>query len=339
MSEYEKSGVDIKSGEEFVRNIKKDVASTHNPNVLNSLGAYGGLFSIASLDNGENVLVGSIDGVGTKSKFVKSYGKLDTLGHDIVNHCVNDILCMGARPLFMMDYLGVDKLDHLQHAMIVRGLCDAAKYHNMAIIGGETAEMRTVYQSGEFDIVGSIVGAVSKELIVNGHNIIDGDVILGLPSSGLHTNGYSLVNRLVDESKLSINRNIVRTLCMPHRSYFHSVHYAMRCAKVKGAAHITGGGFDNVLRVIPKGLCVKFKASSWEIPEIFVMIQSVGEVSSSEMFNVFNMGIGMMLVVSPDDLGFFFNRNRFGFDKFFVIGQVHQNEAGNTSDPTWTLEY
>ena len=251
------------------------------------------------------MLVSSVDGVGTKLIIASALDKHDTVGIDLVNHCVNDILTCGAEPLFFLDYIAVGKLVPEQVASVVRGVAQACRDAGCALIGGETAEMPGVYKEGDYDLAGFIVGVVEKDGMVNGETIAAGDVILGLPSSGLHTNGYSLVRKIfsVDRWKdhyAELGRTLGEELLEPHRCYYQPLKPVL--PMIKGMAHITGGGLiDNVPRILPPGLTAKFDSQSWAVPPIFQLIQREGKVARNEMYHVFNMGIGMVVVCSKSD--------------------------------------
>ena len=309
-SAYAAAGVDIDEMDRGLAKIKADVKSTKTPGVLSDIGRFGGLFR--SPGAGE-ILVASTDGVGTKLKVAHMAGVHDTVGEDLVNHCVNDILTQGATPLFFLDYLGTAKLDAKVFAKVIAGFCRGCRRNGLALLGGETAEMPGLYPAdGEYDVCGTIVGKVSRKDLVTGETIRPGDMLVGLPSTGLQTNGYSLARKLVFEvakKKLSDFVPGTRTtfqdaLLAVHGSFLKPV-LAVRKAGVKihGMAHITGGGLvDNVPRMLPKGVDAVFDCRSWEVPPIFRFIQEVGQVDPEEMYRVFNMGIGYVLDVRPRDL-------------------------------------
>jgi len=305
-SKYAAAGVNIDAGNEAVNRIKKHARSTFNSSVLTDLGFFGGLYQLPG--SSDKVLVSSVDGVGTKLKLAIALNKHDTVGIDIVNHCINDIFTCGAEPLFFMDYLAVSKLDPAQAESIVSGLASACRDAGIALIGGETAEMPGMYGEGDYDLAGFVLGIVDKDKVINGSNISSGDVIIGLPSNGLHTNGYSLVRRIFGEDAASLNkaypelgRTLGEALLEPHRCYYKTVKLVL--SHVKGIAHITGGGLiDNVPRIIPDGLAAHFDSASWQVPVIFDLIRKTGDVSSDEMYRVFNMGLGMVIVCSPENI-------------------------------------
>ncbi len=303
---YAEAGVDIDAADQALDLIKKHTRSTLRPEVLSDLGFFGGLFELKGYNN--PVLVSSADGVGTKLKIAAELGIYDTIGIDLVNHCINDILTCGAEPLYFLDYVGVGKLFPEHVGDIVKGLSQACKEANCALIGGETAEMPGVYAEGDFDLVGFIVGIVEKDKIVESKSIQSGDVILGLPSSGIHTNGYSLVRKLFDitPSSLSVFYPELRCtlgeeLLRPHRCYFNQIKPIL--PKVKGLAHITGGGLlDNIPRLFKTDVSAQINKGSWYVPPIFSIIQKLGNIDEQEMYRVFNMGVGMAIFCSPADV-------------------------------------
>jgi len=273
---------------------------------LTGLGFFGGLFEFSGYH--QPVLVSSVDGVGTKLKVASALAKHDTVGIDIVNHCVNDILTCGAEPLFFLDYIAMGRLMPEQVEAIARGLAQACREVGCALIGGETAEMPGLYAGEDYDLVGFIIGVVEKDKVINGKTIIVGDTIIGLPASGLHTNGYSLVRKIfgTDASVLSayypeLGRTLGEELLEPHRCYYRQLKPLLPV--IKGVAHITGGGLiGNVPRVLPRGMAAKFDSRAWTVPPIFQLIQQRGNVVRDEMYHVFNMGIGMVIICSPDNV-------------------------------------
>ena len=274
---------------------------------MSGVGFFGGLFEFKGYN--EPVLVSSVDGVGTKLIISCALAKHDTIGIDIVNHCVNDILTCGAEPLFFLDYIAMGKLVPEQVEAIAQGLARACREVGCALIGGETAEMPGLYAGEDYDLVGFIIGVVEKEKIVMGKTIVVGDTIIGLPSSGLHTNGYSLVRKLfgVNQSVLhtfypELGQTLGEELLEPHRCYYHQLKPLLPI--IKGMAHITGGGLiDNVPRVLPQGVAAQFRSQAWAIPAIFQLIQQRGNIAQDEMYRVFNMGIGMVVICSPEQVG------------------------------------
>lgn len=294
-SAYASSGVDIDAGNRAIELMKDAVRGTYNAFVLAGIGSFGGLFDISSLKQMEHpVLVASTDGVGTKVKLAASTGRLRGIGHDIVNHCINDILVQGAKPLFFLDYFAAAKLNPEQTAEVVTGIAEACTEAGMALLGGETAEMPGVYQPNEFDVAGTIVGVVERDEILPRATIQAGDVLVGLASSGPHTNGYSLIRKAFENKAL--DDSLADALLAPHRSYFNVLYPYL--SKVKALIHITGGSFiENIPRVLPKDLDAVVHRNAWQIPSIWRLIQERGNISSEEMYRVFNMGIGMIAIV------------------------------------------
>ncbi len=307
--DYKSSGVDIEAGTETVRRIKELARSTFTAGVLSEIGSFGGLFRIDPTAWKDPILVSSADGVGTKLKVAFLANAHATVGLDLVNHCVNDILVQGARPLFFLDYLATGRLEPDVAERIVEGLARGCRENGCALLGGETAEMPGFYADGEYDLAGFIVGAVDKETLVDGRSIAIGDVLIGLPSSGLHTNGYSLARRIVfDHLGLGVDavveelggESIGAVLLTPHRSYLQAVFPVVAKGAVKGLAHITGGGLtDNIPRVLPEGTAARIDRAAWEVPPLFRWLQRCGDVADEEMVRTFNMGIGMVLVCTP----------------------------------------
>lgn len=300
---YASAGVNIEVADKIKELIARQAKSTFHPEALN-LGSFGSMFQLKEYN--EPVLVSSVDGVGTKLKIASLLNKNDTVGADIVNHCVNDILCCGAKPLFFLDYIAMGKLVPQQVEAIITGISEACQEADCSLIGGETAEMPGIYFQESYDLVGFIVGVVERASIIDGSSITAGDVILGLPSSGLHTNGYSLVRKVfgVEDNPTCLSRfypelgkTLGEELLQIHRCYYHWLKPVMPL--IKGLAHITGGGFvGNIPRILPQGLAAHLKKDSWDIPPIFKLIQEKGNVEEAEMYRVFNMGIGMVLICS-----------------------------------------
>jgi phosphoribosylformylglycinamidine cyclo-ligase len=306
--DYRQSGVDIDAGNEVVRRIKQMARGTYTPGVLSGVGSFGGLFALDPAV-ADPVLVASADGVGTKLKVAFLAGVHDTIGVDLVNHCVNDILVQGARPLFFLDYLATGRLAPDVAEQIVKGVAQACRENGCALLGGETAEMPGFYAEGEYDVAGFIVGLVSRASVIDGSRIKAGDVLIGLRSSGLHTNGYSLARRIVfEELRLTVNDKVAElgmtvgeALLQPHRSYLSVVAPLLAGGWVKGMAHITGGGLtENVPRTIPEGLTPRIDRTSWTVPPLFRWLQNGGGVPDDEMFRAFNMGVGMVVVCAPE---------------------------------------
>jgi len=309
--DYKSSGVDIDAGNETVRRIKRLAQSTFTPGVLSEIGSFGGLFKLDTAAWAEPVLVSSADGVGTKLKVAFMANQHTTIGVDLVNHCVNDILVQGAVPLFFLDYLATGKLSPDVAEQIVQGLARACKDNGCALLGGETAEMPGFYNDGEYDVAGFIVGAVDRARLIDGKTIAPGDVLLGLPSNGLHTNGYSLARKIafeemkltVDEHVPDLGETIGQALLRPHRTYLPVIKPLLGSGLIKGMAHITGGGItDNLPRVLPPGTAARVNRASWRVPAIFRWLGESGRVPEYDLRRALNMGIGMILVVGKDDV-------------------------------------
>lgn len=310
---YTQSGVNIDAGNESVSLIKKDVASTHTKAVLTGIGSFGGLYDIGEIlkDYKNPVLVQSIDGVGTKLSVARMMNKYDTVGEDIVNHCCDDLLAMGAKSLTFLDYVAHDKLDPKVMEAMVGGMAKACRENDVSLIGGETAEMPGVYASGEHDIAGCITGVVEKDKIITGEKIQEGDILLGFPSSGLHTNGFSLARKLlftnkrheVDDFVEDLGMTVGEALMKVHINYSRPVLAMLdKDIDIRGIAHITGGGFiENIPRVLPDSLDAEITKRSFPILPIFSYLQKIGDVPEEEMYRVFNMGIGLVLIVPQNE--------------------------------------
>lgn len=306
---YKQSGVDILKTTNIKKEIKSLVRRTFSKNVLSDIGLFGGLYEISRIKDSsqrKTVLVASCDGVGTKVLVAKMMNKHNTVGEDLVNHCVNDILTLGAKPLFFLDYIAYSKVDTEIIKQVMVGLANGCKKNHCALIGGETAMMPGIYKKGEYDLVGFIVGIVDKSKIIDGRKIRVGDKLIGIPSSGLHTNGYSLVRKIffkvnnftVNTKLPELKQSLGETLLKTHRSYLKQVFPLV--PYLSGIAHITGGAFyKNIIRLLPKNCSCIINKSSWQVPEIFRLIQKYGKVSDDEMYSVFNMGIGMILFTRP----------------------------------------
>ncbi|KUO65851.1 MAG: phosphoribosylaminoimidazole synthetase [Gracilibacter sp. BRH_c7a] len=304
---YKDAGVDIQAGNEAVERIKPAVASTFRQGVMGSLGGFGGLFNLDLKKYPDPVLVSGTDGVGTKLRLAFDLDIHDTIGQDAVAMCVNDILVQGAEPLFFLDYLAVGKLSPSKVAAIVEGVAEGCRQAGCALLGGETAEMPGFYEEEEYDIAGFAVGAVNRDKIIDGSDIREGDILLGLESSGLHSNGFSLVRKVFEAHSLAeefpeLGKPLGEALLIPTRIYVKSILNLLAKVSVQGMVHITGGGLtENIPRVLPQGLGVDIESASWKIPEIFKLIQKMGRVENTEMFRTFNMGIGFILIVHPED--------------------------------------
>ncbi len=306
---YADAGVSIDNANRAVERIREFAKSTFNERTLTDIGSFGGMFSAAFPEMSEPILVASADGVGTKLKVAFETGVHDTVGGDLVNHCVNDILVQGARPLFFLDYFATGKLNPEITASVVEGMAAACRENKCVLLGGETAEMPSMYADGEYDLAGFIVGVVDRPKVIDGKTIGPGDVVLGLPARGLQTNGYSLARKLffeiggyhADDEIAELGMTVGRALLEPHESFLPQLGPLLDSGKLKGLAHITGGGFlENIPRILPHGVGVSIDRGSWQIPPIFGLMQRLGNVADSEMFRTFNMGIGMVAVCSPD---------------------------------------
>ena len=334
-SAYAQAGVNIDVKMGAVSSIKAMVAATKTANVLGGIGAFGGLHKVPT--GKDMILVASTDGVGTKLKVAAMMNKHDTVGQDIVNHCVNDILVQGAKPLFFMDYVGTSKVDPEQFKNVVAGLCKACRENRMALLGGETAEMPGLYPAGEYDLVGTIVGCVKRKDLITGKSIRAGDVILGFPSGGLQTNGFSLARRVIFDldqhswqDKLpGTNQTFGDALLAVHKSFLKPVAKLMeRKVKITGMAHITGGGFpDNLPRVLPKAVNAEIDRSSWEVPTIFKYIENRGKVDHDEMYRVFNMGIGFVVIIPKNQLTKATNILKAQHQPYSVIGVIRKGKG------------
>ena len=303
---YAAAGVDVDLGNQVKKGIHALVSGTHGPEVLGKIGGFGGLFQPNFKGMKQPVLVSSVDGVGTKLKIAFATNRHDTIGQDLVNHCINDIAVIGARPLFFLDYIGGEKLDPPVFKQILKGFAKACKEGGCALIGGETAQMPGMYQKGEYDVAGTIVGVVDRPKMLDGSKVSKGDVLIGLKGNGLHTDGYSLARKvLIEKAKLSLDKPasgmtqpLGKELLRVHPNY-QPLMASLPEGMLHGAAHITGGGLlDNLPRVLPSGCRASIKRGSWKVPAIFQLIQKLGDIPTEEMDQVFNMGIGMVLIVS-----------------------------------------
>jgi phosphoribosylformylglycinamidine cyclo-ligase len=329
--DYKGSGVDVDAGNETVRRIRALAKSTFTSAVLSDIGSFGGLFRFDPAGWKEPILVSSADGVGTKLKLAFMTNQHRTIGVDLVNHCVNDILVQGARPLFFLDYLATGRLLPAVAEQVIDGLARACRDNGCALLGGETAEMPGFYADGEYDLAGFIVGAVDGEMLIDGRSIAAGDLLVGLPSTGLHTNGYSLARRIVfdhlglsaDDAVEEIGGSVGEVLLTPHRSYLHAVYPLVAKGAIKGMAHITGGGMtDNLPRVLPSGTAARVNRESWPVAPIFTWLQQAGSVPVDDMFRTFNMGIGLILVCTPSLVDTVIEDLRTRHESPVVIGEV-----------------
>lgn len=327
-SRYAASGVDIAAGQKATELMKAAVQATYTPAVLAGLGAFGGLFDAGALQGmAAPVLVASTDGVGTKTKVAAKLGRWDTIGQDLVNHCVNDILVQGARPLFFLDYVASSKLDPVQIATIVGGVASACRAVGCALLGGETAEMPGVYEAGEIDLVGTVIGVVERAKIIDGAAIKAGDAILALPSTGLHTNGYSLARSVLagldwaEPQPILGGTSIGEALLAVHRCYLAEIQVLLAAGvEIRGLAHLTGGGvIDNLPRILPAGLGAVIRRGSWPEPPIFGLLQQTGQVPAGEMFHAFNMGLGMLVVIASEQVE---AARQTLVDELFLVGEI-----------------
>jgi phosphoribosylformylglycinamidine cyclo-ligase len=307
---YRDSGVDIDAATRATDRIKELARTTFNERTLSEIGSFGGMFDGAFPNMAQPVLVASADGVGTKLKIAFATSVHNTVGRDLVNHCVNDILVQGARPLFFLDYIATGKLSTDVVASVIEGITDGCRNNGCVLLGGETAEMPGFYQEGEYDIAGFIVGVVDRSKIIDGKSIVAGDVLLALPSVGLHTNGYSLARKLFfdvaghapDTGLPELGMTVGEALLQPHLSYLRPLEALLDTGKIKGLAHITGGGLtDNIPRILPEGTAVEIRKGSWPVLPIYELMRALGNVSDVEMYRTFNMGVGMVIVCAPEN--------------------------------------
>jgi phosphoribosylformylglycinamidine cyclo-ligase len=314
---YADAGVSIDNANRAVAKIREFARSTFNERTLTEIGSFGGMFSGAFPDMAEPILVASADGVGTKLKLAFETGIHDTVGADLVNHCVNDILVQGARPLFFLDYFATGKLEPDVTASVVEGMARACRENGCVLLGGETAEMPDFYPPGEYDLAGFIVGVVDKPKVIDGKSIVPGDVVLGIPSNGLQTNGYSLARKLFfeiggykpDTYLDELGETVGEALLKTHQSFLPQIGPLLDSSLIKGLAHITGGGFlENIPRILPDGVSVEITRGTWPELPVFGLMQKLGNVSETEMFRTFNMGIGMIMVVNSKDASLVMNQ-------------------------------
>lgn len=332
---YEASGVNLEAGYEVVSRIKKHVASTARRGCMGNIGAFGGMFDLGSLNYKHPILVSGTDGVGTKLKIAFALNKHDTIGIDAVAMCVNDVLAQGAEPLIFLDYIAVGKNKPAVIEAIVSGVAEGCRQAGCALVGGETAEMPGMYTEDDYDIAGFTVGAVEKDNLIDGSKVTAGDVLVGIASSGVHSNGFSLVRKIIYDNHLDLkekyegtgDKTLGELLLTPTKIYVKPVLEILKNADVHGIAHITGGGFDeNIPRILPDDCGAEIKAGSWEIPEVFKLLEKYGKVPHREMFNIFNMGIGMVLAVSANDVANVMKIITEWGEKASVIGKVVPGE-------------
>ena len=332
---YADAGVSFEAESKAMQRIKGMVKTTYRPEVLSNVGSFGGLFALGTYQN--PVLVSSTDSVGTKLMVAFKANKHDTVGYDIVAHCGNDIVVQGAEPLFFLDYIGIGKMEPVVVEEIMIGLVSGCRDIGCALISGETAELTGLYTPGEYDLVGTIVGVVEREALITGKKIQHGDKIIALESTGLHTNGYSLARRIlfdrcnydVDTYLPELSTTVGEELLKPHKSYVKSILQLCAVCEVKGIAHITGGGLPgNVERILPEGCKASMQKQSWDVPPIFKLLQRAGSVEEAEMYRVFNMGVGMVLVVSPDSLEVALASLRESDETAFALGDIVPGNKG-----------
>lgn len=338
--DYKNAGIDIHAGNDAVERIKKAVKKTFSPHVLTDIGSFGALYDLKALmsEYDHPVLVQSIDGVGTKMIIARMMNQYNTIGRDVVSAATNDIVVLGAKPLTLLDYIANEKLDPAMIEEIIEGMATACVENGISLIGGETAEMPGTYLPGEYDLVGVVTGVVEKTQVILGKDIVPGDLVFGLNSSGLHTNGYSLARKLFfDVAKLDVGSwhpelgaLVGDVLLAPHLNYTLPVqHLLQKGVKIKGMAHITGGGFiENIPRVLPQGCGVEIQKKSWEIPPVFSVMQQLGQLPDTEMFHTFNMGIGLVMILSETEAeGLCDGLRQFPEFGFQHIGQVIHSDA------------
>jgi phosphoribosylformylglycinamidine cyclo-ligase len=336
--DYKQAGVDIDAGNEVVRRIRSLARGTFTPGVLSEIGSFGGLFRLEAARVNDPVLVASADGVGTKLRVAFLTGRHNTIGIDLVNHCVNDILVQGAEPLFFLDYLATGRLQPDVAVQVVEGLAVACRDNGCALLGGETAEMPGFYAEGEYDLAGFIVGIVSRERLIDGRQIRPGDVLIGVPSSGLHTNGYSLARRIVfDQAGLQVDTHVPAlgatlgdALLAPHRTYLPLLRPLLGEGVLKGMAHITGGGItDNLPRILPVGTAAAIDRRAWDVPPLFRWLQQQGGVPDDDMLRTFNMGIGLIVACAAGDADGILSRfSALGETGARLIGEIRRGEPG-----------
>lgn len=338
MSEsYKKAGVDLNSGYEVVKRIKSSVLKTKCLGVIGNIGGFGGLFDLSCLNYQEPVLVSGTDGVGTKLLIATMMDKHDTIGIDLVAMCVNDVITLGAKPLFFLDYIALESTIPEKVERIVEGISKGCIEAGCALIGGETAEMPGMYHNNHYDLAGFTVGIVEKSKIVNKDNTLPGDVLIGLKSSGFHANGFSLIRKIIKEHKLVLDKYIDNlhmtlgeALLIPTKIYVKSVLAVLQEVQVTSMVHITGGGFDeNIMRGVKKGLGVEIKKNAYEVPYLFSMFEQIGNITNRELYNVFNMGIGFVLIVRPEDVSKTLTILKNNNEEAYIIGKVTSNEGIN----------
>ena len=340
---YKEAGVDIDSGNEFIKKIIPYVKSTYRPEVMAGVGGFAAHFSLNLNGIHNPVLVSSTDGVGTKLKIAQTLNKYDTLGYDLVAMCVNDICCSGAVPLFFLDYFAAEKLHLEEHSELVKGIAAACKSINCSLVGGETAELPGIYPKGEFDLAGFAVGIVDESEIIDGSSVAIGNTIIGLASSGIHSNGYSLVRSIIEDEKIDLSsqlgdsdKSVGEAILEPTKIYSNTIQKLRRNFSILSIAHITGGGLiENVIRTLPENCTASIELKAWERPEIFKFLQTKGGVDEKEMQRVFNLGIGMTITVSSDQAGDICEALRGLKETPYIIGEIKPRKKG---EPRITLE-
>ena len=334
---YENAGVNLEAGYEVVRRIKSHVKSTNRPGVMGNIGSFGGMFDLASLNYKEPILVSGTDGVGTKLKLAFEMDKHDTIGIDAVAMCVNDVLAQGAEPLFFLDYVAVGHNEPAKIEAIVASVAEGCRQAGCALIGGETAEMPGMYGGGEYDIAGFTCGVVEREKLIDGSKVKAGDVLVGVASSGVHSNGFSLVRKVVSDNGFDLHQPhadlcpetpLGEVLLTPTRIYVKQVLEVVRACDVHGICHVTGGGFDeNIPRILPEGLGVEVTEGSWEILPVFKFLEKYGNIAHREMFNIFNMGVGMVIALDPSEAEKAIEILTAAGEKASVIGTIVEGEG------------
>ena len=335
VNKYKKAGVDIDRGTDFVNTIKKKVFSTHTKGTIKDLSSFAGFFDLSKLKYKNPLLISSTDGVGTKIKIAQDLKKYNSIGIDLVAMCINDILVHGGRPIFFLDYIAVEKLNKKIALEIIDGISKACKESNCSILGGETAEMPGLYKKNDFDLAGFAVGIVEKKNLITGKNIKEGDVVIGLKSSGFHSNGFSLIRYILNKKKISYKKkisnqikNLGNFLLRPTKIYTNIILELEKNKLIEGACHITGGGItDNMPRILPKNLGLDFKNSNWILPDIYKWFKKQGEISFDELLKVFNCGVGMIIICKPEKKELLIKKLKKKNEPFFILGKVAKNNG------------
>ena len=326
---YKETGVDVQKGQKAVEEIKEVVKSTYNPNVITELGGFAGVFQLDTDNYQKPMLIASTDGVGTKLKLAFLANKHHTVGIDLVAMSVNDLITLGAEPLFFLDYLAVDKLDIEQFKAVVGGIANGCRQAGCALLGGETAEMPNFYNKGEYDMAGFCVGIVERNKIIDGSNIKKGDILIGLKSSGIHSNGYSMIRKIFFDNNGKVGQKLIERFLTPTKIYVNTIRSITKKFEIKGIANITGGGLiENIPRILPKNLYAEVEITSFETPQIFKIIQKKGNVKKSEMYKTFNMGVGMVLVINRGDKEAVLEKLKKLDETAFKIGEICSDKQG-----------